>query len=83
MYERELAVIKEFQLASVIRLYGILHPNDLLELYEAMNVAIAANAKIIIVDIRRLKFIDSGASQILDNCKEKAQKHKIELLICS
>ncbi len=81
MYKQEFAIIKDFQPASIIRLYGILHWNDSLELYGAINAAIAANVKVIIIDIRELKFIYSGASKILEGCKEKAEKHKVELLI--
>ncbi|MDJ0724193.1 MAG: hypothetical protein QNJ38_03690 [Prochloraceae cyanobacterium] len=84
MYRQEqgFTIVKDFNLTSIIRLYGILHHKDSLSLYKAIDQSINAKVKTIIIDVRELKLISSGASQILDNCQERAKKNLVELLIC-
>jgi len=84
MYRQEqgFTIVKNFNLTSIIRLYGILGHKDSLQLYRAVDRSINAKVKTIIIDVRELKLICSGASQILDSCQERAKKNLVELMIC-
>ncbi len=75
-------IVKDSDLTSIITLYGILDHQHSRQLYKAIDESIIAKIKTIIIDIRQLKLIASGASQIFDNCQEKAKKNLVKLFIC-
>ncbi len=73
--------VERARLTNVIRLYGVLETNNAEEIYAEINRAIQAKVGIIIIDITRLKFIQSGGSKILEECHKKAEKLGIKLFI--
>ena len=73
--------VKPAYLANVIKLSGSLESNNAEEIYQEINQSIQQKVEIIVMDIKKLKFINQGGDYILENCQRIAKRYGIELFI--
>ncbi len=68
-------------LANVIKLSGSLESSNAEEIYQEINQSIQQKVEIIVIDIKELKIINQGGSNILENCQRIAKKYGIQLFL--